>query len=468
MGSQYCVAHKCKRRCNMKRCGRSEFCSTHKCAVCDGATSYSFTFCIAHKCRQEDCSRQRDGSAEYCVEHHCRLCSGEQYPRSQFCIAHKCIHSECYQERDGAETCKEHSMKIVSEAAMKIGRFDVGRFLGSGSFSQVRLGVDSETGETVALKIMSITAVREMKCEDLLASEITLLQNINHENVIHLTEAVRTTKLICVVLEFSSGGELFDLISRKGALSDADASRYMTDLMKGVCHLHAHGVAHRDIKPENLLLQEGVLKIADLGFASYQEPREKLKESLGTPEYQAPEVTPLHPYDGFCADIWSCGIVLFTMVCAVLPFDGMGDDYLLQKEVEKGISVPAGVAAGPKALILACVVTDPMKRPTAYEILTEDAWIGAGAGSVPADLAQANTFPIPRHKVNPLSSLRLVAADNEGSLFTAEEHQSWTLSKLFEEAAGFIEALSAPKAGSGKKPSVCRLFGRLRHLIHLL
>ncbi|KAJ9458880.1 CBL-interacting protein kinase 8 [Diplonema papillatum] len=452
-GSPFCIAHKCKGNCFGGRCGTSEYCEDHKCQLCDASVAESSTYCVAHKCKEE-CPAPRCGVSEYCEDHKCLLCSGERQPRSNFCAAHKCLKTDCPEAReDDAQYCKTHastsSLRMSAlDSLVQLGNYEVGDVLGAGSFSQVRLGFDTEKERKVAIKIAPFTNMQR----DLLSVEISLLMNLNHENMVTLLDIFRTSRCVYLVLEFCSGGELFTLIANSGSLEEKLARKYSQDLVTGLCYLHSMSVCHRDLKPENLLLCNDVLKIADFGFATWQSEGARCVEALGTPEYKAPEVVPIRSYDGFSADMWSCGVVLFTMVQGMVPFDGRGDDRALLNEIAKGLPPFRGAPPqGAVDVITMLVVHNPTKRPTAHQLLVGD-------NDVPAapwvqletdDKRQQQLFP-KNHKppaANPGSDLNLTPISSpsvikdEALLFG---DKSWSLTYLIEEATDFFATLGKP------------------------
>ena len=451
----------------MRRAGTSEYCTAHRCEKCDAANSYGSPFCLSHKCKHDECPLLQKHPSEYCSEHVCKRCSAEVCPGSQFCVAHKCARADepCNAERaHPSPYCNAHepAPPPFPSVKIRIGCYEISGLLGSGSFSQVRKGINLETRELVAIKVVSLTALSEMRSEDLLSSEIDLLRSLQHENVVGASDTMKTQKCVCIVMEYLSGGELFDLISSQGVLKPDVCLKYYKDLLKGMCYLHSRSVAHRDIKPENLLIEGDKLMIADLGFAAYQAEDAKLNEALGTPEYQAPDVKPGNPYNGFSADMWSCGVVLFTMVQGYLPFDGEGNDAALDNQIRKGINVPPSVAEGPRQLIKRLVVYNPAKRPHAYDVLFDTqsddnlAWARLtpeelGAPST-ALLQRPNHVPPPSKKSQDTLALIPVAqAEHESFLFTEEEKSTWTLAKLLEGAAGFIESFGKPTPQTHKE-----------------
>jgi serine/threonine protein kinase len=123
-------------------------------------------------------------------------------------------------------------------------------------------------------------------------------------------------------MELARGGELFAKLCEIGKFQEHEARFYWQQLMTGVMYCHMKGLCHRDLKLENLLLDEQgkVLKITDFGFAKFQVDSMP-KTILGTAVYVSPEVLENKTYDGFLADVWSCGVILYTMIVGNYPFD---------------------------------------------------------------------------------------------------------------------------------------------------
>ena len=158
---------------------------------------------------------------------------------------------------------------------------------------------------------------------------------------------------------------------------------YFRQLIAGVEHCHRQGVCHRDLKPENLLLTEtGQLKISDFGLsAEFTETIAEngaesgvnlLRTTCGTSNYIAPEVLADAGYDGFLADIWSCGILLFVMLAGYLPFDDKTTARLFKKIMEEEVSYPKSFSAGARALLAGILQKKPEARLTLAQILADD------------------------------------------------------------------------------------------------
>ncbi|RZC27037.1 CBL-interacting serine/threonine-protein kinase 3 isoform F [Glycine soja] len=182
---------------------------------------------------------------------------------------------------------------------------------------------------------------------------------------------------IYIVLEFVTGGELFDKIVNHGRMSENEARRYFQQLINAVDYCHSRGVYHRDLKPENLLLDTyGNLKVSDFGLSALsQQVRDDglLHTTCGTPNYVAPEVLNDRGYDGATADLWSCGVILFVLVAGYLPFDDPNLMNLYKKISAAEFTCPPWLSFTARKLITRILDPDPTTRITIPEIL-DDEW----------------------------------------------------------------------------------------------
>eukprot|EP00261_Vitis_vinifera_P023460 XP_010655435.1 PREDICTED: CBL-interacting protein kinase 04 isoform X3 [Vitis vinifera] len=212
-----------------------------------------------------------------------------------------------------------------STGRTRVGKYELGRTLGEGTFAKVKFARNVETGENVAIKILDKEKVLKHKMIGQIKREISTMKLIRHPNVIRMHEVMASKTKIYIVLEFVTGGELFDKIASKGRLKEDEARKYFQQLINAVDYCHSRCVFHRDLKPENLLLDaNGVLKVSDFGLSALpQQVREDglLHTTCGTPNYVAPEVINNKGYDGAKADLWSCGVILFVLMAGYLPFE---------------------------------------------------------------------------------------------------------------------------------------------------
>ncbi|KAK9075900.1 hypothetical protein SSX86_004230 [Deinandra increscens subsp. villosa] len=214
-----------------------------------------------------------------------------------------------------------------------VGDYVVGKQLGSGSFSVVWHAKHKVHRTEVAIKEI-LTGKLNKKLEESLMSEIDILRNISHPNIIRLHDMIKEPGKIYLVLEYCKGGDLSMFIQRRqGRISKSTSVHFMQQLAAGLKVLRDNQIIHRDLKPQNLLLStnddNSTLKIADFGFARSLHPRDVAETLCGSPLYMAPEIMQLHKYDAK-ADLWSVGAILFQLVTGRTPFTGNSQIQLLQ------------------------------------------------------------------------------------------------------------------------------------------
>ncbi|XP_057757265.1 SNF1-related protein kinase catalytic subunit alpha KIN10-like [Arachis stenosperma] len=249
---------------------------------------------------------------------------------------------------------------------MFVGNYKLGKVIGHGCFGKVRIAQHLPTDHKVAIKILNLHKINQIKMEDKVRREIKVLRVFMHPHIVRLYEVVETLTDIYVVMEYAESGDLNDyIIIQKDRLPEDQARKFFQQIICGVEYCHRNMVVHRDLKPDNLLLNsKGNIKIADFGFCNIMRDGHPLTTSCGSPLYAAPEVVSGKPYAGPEVDVWSCGVILYALLCAHLPFE---DDNVpnLFKKIKGGIySVPRHVSDGARDLIKGMLVVDPMKRLT--------------------------------------------------------------------------------------------------------
>nr|XP_033772406.1 5'-AMP-activated protein kinase catalytic subunit alpha-2 isoform X2 [Geotrypetes seraphini] len=172
-----------------------------------------------------------------------------------------------------------------------------------------------------------------------------------------------------MVMEYVSGGELFDYICKNGRVDEPEARRLFQQILSAVDYCHRHMVVHRDLKPENVLLDAHMnAKIADFGLSNMMSDGEFLRTSCGSPNYAAPEVISGRLYAGPEVDIWSCGVILYALLCGTLPFD---DEHVptLFKKIRGGVFyIPEYLNRSVATLLMHMLQVDPLKRATIKDI----------------------------------------------------------------------------------------------------
>ena len=284
-----------------------------------------------------------------------------------------CIEKEKEFKKNIQKRPKTFENKIkINKYGYKIGCYLIENNLGEGTFGKVKLGIYIKNGEKVAIKIINKKKLKDKNDQIHLKREIDLLQKLNHINIASVYEIFENKDNYFIVMEYCSRGELFNYIVTKRRLNEAEAAYFFYQLINGLEYIHSIGISHRDIKPENLLLtSDYVLKIIDFGLSNYYEENinKFLKTPCGSPCYSSPEMVSGKSYDGFKVDIWSCGIVLFAMLCGYLPFDDKNDDKIIFKKiVECDIKYPFFLSDMSRDMITKLLVKDPNKRISIKQI----------------------------------------------------------------------------------------------------
>ena len=223
---------------------------------------------------------------------------------------------------------EELQMKVGKETLIKIStdslnnNYIIVGELGSGSYGTVKKVKHKKLGEYRAMKIIN-------KKSESSQNEVDILRKISHPNIVNIFEIYEDSKKYYIMMEICEGGELFEAISQQGSFSEGDCANIMKSLLSAVNYLHGKNIVHRDLKPENIMLTKNLqkmknkkyeIKLIDFGTAKQFEPHQKLNKFIGTSYYIAPEVLKEN-YNEKC-DIWSCGVILYILLCGYPPFNG--------------------------------------------------------------------------------------------------------------------------------------------------
>ncbi|KAL2820732.1 hypothetical protein BJX63DRAFT_282705 [Aspergillus granulosus] len=302
----------------------------------------------------------------------------------------------------------EHTVKRKETT---FGQYILGQTVGEGEFGKVKLGWKRDGSVEVAIKLIRRESLGNNPSRlPKIYREISILRDLSHANIVRLHEMVETDRHIGIIMEYASGGELFDHILRNKYLKDNAARRLFAQLVSGVGYLHKKGIVHRDLKLENLLLDRNRnIIITDFGFANTFDADDELSEeieynltnkefvkrmrldkpnskgmrrgdlmqtSCGSPCYAAPELVVSDSlYTGRKVDVWSCGVILYAMLAGYLPFDddpanpdGDNINLLYKYIVTTPLTFPEYVTPHARDLLRRILVPDPRKRADLFEV----------------------------------------------------------------------------------------------------
>jgi calcium/calmodulin-dependent protein kinase I len=262
-------------------------------------------------------------------------------------------------------------------------KYDIKEELGRGAFSIVKLAVEKSTGHRYAVKMINKTNVGQDMAR--LATEMEILKNVNHPNIINLKEIVDTKNCLFIVTELVTGGELFDKIVELGSYSEKDSAILVHKMVSAIDYLHGMGIVHRDLKPENLLLKDednlSEVKLADFGLSKIMSQKVMMQTACGTPGYVAPEVLQAKGYDKE-VDMWSIGVITYILLCGFPPFYNEKLQELFEQIMRADYDFPedywCDISDEAKDFISKLLVVDPKKRMTAKEAL-EHSWLSGHA-----------------------------------------------------------------------------------------
>ncbi|XP_061890588.1 MAP/microtubule affinity-regulating kinase 3-like isoform X4 [Entelurus aequoreus] len=265
-----------------------------------------------------------------------------------------------------------------------VGNYRLLKTIGKGNFAKVKLARHILTGREVAIKIIDKTQLNPNSLQKLFR-EVRIMKILNHPNIVKLFEVIETERTLYLVMEYASGGEVFDYLVAHGRMKEKEARAKFRQIVSAVQYCHQKHIVHRDLKAENLLLDADMnIKIADFGFSNEFTLGNKLDTFCGSPPYAAPELFQGKKYDGPEVDVWSLGVILYTLVSGSLPFDGQNLKELRERVLRGKYRIPFYMSTDCENLLKRFLVLNPAKRGTlevredAENQIMKDRWINAG------------------------------------------------------------------------------------------
>ncbi|MCJ1306411.1 hypothetical protein MMC25_000053 [Agyrium rufum] len=260
----------------------------------------------------------------------------------------------------------------------KKNQYKFGRTLGAGTYGIVR---EAESGnEKYAIKIILKKNVKGN--ERMVYDELDMLQRMKHPNIVSFHDWFESRDKYYIVTQLATGGELFDRICELGKFTEKDAALTIQQVLKAVDYLHYSNVVHRDLKPENLLYLtrdlHSPLVLADFGIAKMLDTGDEVLTTMaGSFGYAAPEVM-LKQGHGKPVDMWSLGVITYTLLCGYSPFRSENLPDLIEECRSGHVTFHErywkDVSPDAKAFIMSLLRPDPSKRATSQEAL-KDVWL---------------------------------------------------------------------------------------------
>lgn len=273
-----------------------------------------------------------------------------------------------------AEVAQKIQKKSTSMREQQIGKYRLLKTIGKGNFARVMLARHVLTNNEVAIKIIDKTQLNPNSLEKLFR-EVSIMKLLQHPNIVKLYEVIETDKTLYLVMEYVNNGEVFEYLVKNGRMKENIARQKFRQIVSAVQYLHSKKIIHRDLKAENLLLDQNLdVKIVDFGFSNMFVEGNKMDTYCGSPPYAAPELFQGKKYDGPEVDVWSLGVILYTLVSGSLPFDGSTLRELRERVIRGKYRIPFYLSTDCEALLKKFLALNPLKRYTLEQIM-KDKWM---------------------------------------------------------------------------------------------
>ncbi|CAQ16148.2 Serine/threonine-protein kinase par-1 [Caenorhabditis elegans] len=292
-------------------------------------------------------------------------------------VTHNRKNSSSHARSTGQSGMSSRSAARRNDQDVHVGKYKLLKTIGKGNFAKVKLAKHVITGHEVAIKIIDKTALNPSSLQKLFR-EVKIMKQLDHPNIVKLYQVMETEQTLYLVLEYASGGEVFDYLVAHGRMKEKEARAKFRQIVSAVQYLHSKNIIHRDLKAENLLLDQDMnIKIADFGFSNTFSLGNKLDTFCGSPPYAAPELFSGKKYDGPEVDVWSLGVILYTLVSGSLPFDGQNLKELRERVLRGKYRIPFYMSTDCENLLKKFLVINPQRRSSLDNIM-KDRWMNVG------------------------------------------------------------------------------------------
>lgn len=298
-------------------------------------------------------------------------------------------------ERSSTQSTPSRKERARESSAMQdpgLKDYRLGECLGKGAFGSVYKAFNWGTGEAVAIKQIKLTDLPKSELR-MMESEIDLLKNLFHDNIVKYIGFAKTADCLNIILEYCENGSLHSICREYGKFPENLVGVYMTQVLQGLHYLHDQGVIHRDIKGANILTtKDGTVKLADFGVSTstLAGGQDKEAQVVGTPYWMAPEIIQLSGASS-ASDIWSVGCTVIELLQGKPPYHNLAAMPALFAIVnDDHPPLPEGISAAARDFLMQCFQKDPNLRVSARKLLRH-AWIvGCRRTDAPVSKPPAN------------------------------------------------------------------------------
>ena len=248
--------------------------------------------------------------------------------------------------------------------------YKIGRMLGKGAFGKVNLGMHKLARKLVAIKSLNKQFLNDEKSKRKVMQEVSIIKRTRHPNVVKLYETFESEKHILFSMEMCAGGDLLNYVRKRRKLKEPVAKVLFKQIIEAIGYIHSRSIVHRDIKLDNILLDgKGNVKIGDFGVSRIYTKGQIMKEQCGTPAYIAPEILEDKGYKGYGVDVWSAGVVLYSMLYGSVPFKANNMEELHTMIMSANYTLKEDVSAEARDVLRGMLEKNPKKRLSIPKIL---------------------------------------------------------------------------------------------------
>lgn len=259
--------------------------------------------------------------------------------------------------------------------------YRIGQQIGEGAYSKVHTAEKILDGYTYAVKIIDLSKAMTGYLKQFMPHELHVITSLKHRNVIETFQIIKNKAYVMQIMEYASKGDVLRMIQQHGCIAEEKAKSIFKDVAAGVTYLHELNIAHRDLKCENILIfEDNRAVVSDFGFVKNlgTSTSNLCRTFCGSTAYASPDVLRGLPYDPKMNDVWSIGVVLFTMLSGTIPFDDGNVTRMVQKQQSREFTFPPRVveqsSCRARQLVYQILDPDTNSRPTVKELFESD-WL---------------------------------------------------------------------------------------------